>query len=159
MKFVERGLILLCVIGYYLAVWNKPADMSVLFVGAALLGLLYLFFMPALLHQLTLGGLIRKAVTTGVPWHEWVVGIPFGVFSGYTVFSVVYYGLGEMMGLALAENCGLGIVIFGITGGWLYRRKRSAYYRHLLQRVAVLATIIIIVLITHQLLLSLSHKG
>lgn len=139
MRFAERTLLLLFLIGYYFAILKARPDVSILFVSAALLALLYALGMPLLL-----AGGIWKSVR-GLSLEQWCSGILFGLFAGYFVFSIAYHSLGQMDSLALAENGGLGIVVFG--GYSLIRMRRAAdqdFYRIMGLRVLALLAVLLL---------------
>jgi glycerol uptake facilitator-like aquaporin len=149
MKFAERAMIILCLIGYYLAVWRKPADISVVFVGGGLLSILYIVGMPFLLGDISIRQLIRKEHATTLQWHHWLIGVLFGILSAYCVFSLIYNSLGQMDSLALAENCDLGLLIFASVAGWGYKKQPQLYYRNLLIRAGIIAGMIIVSVCLH----------
>jgi len=148
MKFAERGFILMCLIGYYLAVWQKPQDMSVLFVAAALLSICYILGMPLLLMDVPVKIIFRKETLKNFKIHFWISGSLFGILSAYTVFSVIYYSLGQMTLIALLENCGLGLLIFGFLSG-LRKRIDGLFYQKMFRRVGMLAGSIVVALLMH----------
>ena len=60
MKFAERVLILMYVMGFYLAVFRRPAQPDLAFISTAGLALVQLLFMPFLLQQATLKDVITR---------------------------------------------------------------------------------------------------
>jgi len=147
MKFLERGLIMLAIIGYYLAVWNKKPDLSILFISAAGFGILYLFGMPFLLRP------------DGEPlitdrkyyWQDLPVILSFGIISAYCVFSIVYHCQGNMTSLAIIENCGLllsGILLISI---WRLHKTRNTIYKNMLKRIGILGVFIAVSLLMYKI--------
>ncbi len=149
MKFAERALIIMCLIGYYLAVWRRPQDVSVLFVGAAALSVLYVLSMPLLLANITIRELGNKEMRNSIRWSHWLAGSLFGALSAYCAFSIIYHSLGQMDSLAMIENCGLGLLLFTALATW-QRKKQEPFYGNMLVRIAFLVVLIMLSLLVHR---------
>lgn len=143
MKFLERALLMMFLIGLYFVFLQKPADYSLLIISAAAFAVLYILCMPLLLQDVSIVALSRREVRASFRWHHLINGVLFGLFNAYAVFSITYHLLGKMDRLALVENCGIFLVLFGAISFWGVRREPEGFYRRLLIRIGLLSAVII----------------
>lgn len=143
MKFLERALLMMFLIGLYFVFLQKPPDYSLLLISAAAFAVLYILCMPLLLQDVRIRSLRRKDVRASFLWHHLVTGFLFGLFNAYAVFSITYHLLGKMDRLALVENCGIFLVLFGAIAFWGVRKEPEGFYRQLLIRMGILSAVII----------------
>jgi len=143
MKFLERALLMMFLIGLYFVFLQKPADYSLLWVSAVSFAILYILCMPLLLQDIRIADLGRKEIRAVFRWHHVVNGVLFGLFNAYAVFSITFNLLGKMDNLALVENCGIFLVLFGAISFWGVRVNPDGFYRRLLIRIAILSAWII----------------
>lgn len=148
MKFLERALLLMYLIGLYFVFLQKPPDYSLIFVSAASFAILYSLTMPLLLQDVTLKDLGNRAIRQRFRWHHLLTGFLFGLFSAYTIYGITFHLLGSMDNIALAENCGIFLFLFAVIGIVAYRRDKDAFYRKLLLRTGLLTLLVLIALIT-----------
>lgn len=138
---------LMYLIGLYFIFLQKPPDYSLIFVSAASFAILYVLTMPLLLQEVTFKDLGNRAIRQRFQWHHLLTGFLFGLFSAYTIYSITFHLLGSMDNIALAENCGLFLSFFAVTGISAYRKTKDAFYRKLLWRTGLLTLLVLIALI------------
>lgn len=151
MRMLERVLIIMSFMGYYLAIWRRPADYSLLFVSIAALSVLYILAMPMLLYRSASTSAGRTAVRHAFRRQYLIPGYLFGVLSAYCVFGLTYHSLKRMDSIALVENCGIFLLLFAIYDLLRFRKSRDAFYRQMLIRIAVFAVLICISLLLRPL--------
>lgn len=151
MKFTERVLVLMSLIGYYLAVWRRPADYSLIFISIGALAVLYILTMPFLLQEMQLKELTSPGIRKQFHWTSVIAGVLFGLLSAYCVFSLMYYSLQRMDSIALAENCGIFLLLSGIYAGVQFRKNRLLFHRNMLIRVGIFSVLILLSLALHTL--------
>ena len=96
----------------------------------------------AFLKHITFRDLANKEVRQGFKWHQVLSGILFGILSAYIVFAITYHLLGKMDSLALAENCGIFLVFFTLFSIISIKRSNSSYYKSMLVRTGIQATVV-----------------
>ena len=140
MKFLERGLLLLGLIGYYLAVWNKPADYSVIFIACCGLAILYVVGMPFLLNEKEAAGRAPTPLKRRTPF---ISSLLFGIINAYCVFSITYHSLGQIDVQSLCLNSGLLLLLSGLFAIWQYRKTGGLIYRKMLTRTGIQALLLL----------------
>lgn len=150
MKFLERALLLMVAIGYWLAVIRQPADMSLFLICGAALALYYVVMMPVLLKGLPAGEVFRRG---GWRLSQLIAGLGLGLAYGYAVLCFVFHNLGWMDSLALAENCGLLLAGLALPAWLHYRRSKDLFFKRFLIRIAVLAAALCLSLALHPFLI------
>ena len=64
-----------------------------------------------------------------------VLGILFGLVSGYLIFAITYHQLGKMDNLAIVENGGVLVALFAIVGFIGKRKTKDLFYKNMLTKL------------------------
>ena len=142
MKFLERALIILYLLGLYFIAFNHPRDPTVILFSAVAFSVFYLLCMPLLLQEVSVKGLFKKDGKRNFTVLKTVLGVLFGLASGYFVFAIAYHQLGKMDNLAILENGGILVILFAVVGFIGKRKGNDVVYKNMLIRTAVFAVAI-----------------
>ena len=152
MRFLERFLILLALIGLLLRFWGVKDGPTLELIAFPLLALFYLVATPFILH------VPRPADINRASWLQISGAILAGGVLAYCIISCMLYTLGWLPRMDMLENCSilLGLIIVAGIAGWR-RRAGPAYVRIGIRAAILLGAILIISLLPLPHIGSLSH--
>lgn len=130
MRFVERFLLFLALIGLVLHASGSSQGAAMQLVSFPPLALFYLLFMPSLLNAPWRAHYSRPA-----PVKRIVLSLVAGMVVAYCLMAVLFSGLGSFPVLYAVESCILGMVLFALSALLLRDPELRAFRNALLTRV------------------------
>lgn len=129
MRFAERFLLLLALIGFLLRISGSPQGAAMQLVSFPPLALFYLLFTPSLLNAPW-----REHYGRPAPVLRIVLSIFAGIVLAYCIISTLMAGLGSFPRHYAMESCGLACVLFALSALFLRDRELKPFRTALLIR-------------------------